>query len=486
MEEFLKGRLDYTVLQWRKDRNYIGPLLDNEFAFLDHEYSTEDNVNMTIDLQVPLQRGALVEVELGGCIDPVLIDCIALEDPFDAWEIKSSLDTLRESLIVEKRGQLVWELFQTEKNYIQQLMIIENINKMAELYSKFIGNYSKALQCIRELEAVNPEYVKFMTASSRSKNTNRQSLKDSLVYPVQRTTRYHLFLAGKIGFNQDLLKCTNPEHPDYFNLQVALQTVLDFVDSINNNKKMEEEGAKLAVILSRTQNCPDGLADKNHLLVSITDALCVVSRKSLKIILFADSLVILLHEKKNKRFSSTLADLPFIFVRSLLLGEVNIAVANKAVNFTVTNAPKIEKSQSSPNVTIVKSQSTTDLRSIGIDSVQLSRANSVRESLRSSKPGLPRNRKSKLIQLLGTDPYFKPPEEVAVHSEVLDFLIAAEGWYPAEAIVPVITSVSVPEGVADLGMDTFGILFNDELEEFVETFEKTQTTCRLATLKTEE
>ncbi|KAJ3256128.1 hypothetical protein HK103_005697 [Boothiomyces macroporosus] len=479
MEEFLTGRVNYSVLQWKKERNYVGPFLDGGFPFLDHEFNFGEDVKLEIDLQLPLKRGPLVEADIGGCFDAILIDCIALEDPEDAWEIKSSLDTLRESLIVEKRGQLVWELFQTEKNYIQQLMVIENINRMAELYTEFIGNYSKALTCIRELESANPEYVKFMTASSRSKDTNRQSLKDSLVYPVQRTTRYHLFLAGSTLLIVDLLKHTSNEHPDYFNLQVALQTVLDFVDSINHNKKMEEERAKLARILSRTINCPNGFMDAAPSLVCISDALCAVTRKSLILILFTDSLVILMHEKKNKRFTALLADQPYTFVRKLLLEETNITHSEKLLTFTKSIAPKIEKTLSTPSITIVKSQSSTDLRSLGSEPGKISRANSDRASMRISRGGPTRSRKAKLMQILGSDPY-KAPTEEAIQPEVLDFLIAAEGWYPPEAVVPVLGGGSLAEGVADLGADSFVVLFHEGLNEFVDSYEKAQTKCRLS------
>lgn len=350
---------------------------------------------------------------------------------------------------------------------------------MAELYTEFIGNYSKALMCIRELESANPEYVKFMTASSRSKDTNRQSLKDSLVYPVQRTTRYHLFLAGNTRLIVDLLKHTSSEHPDYFNLQVALQTVLDFVDSINHNKKMEEERAKLARILSRTINCPNGLMDAALSLVCISDALCAVTRKSLILILFTDSLVILMHEKKNKRFTALMADQPYTFVRKLLLEETNITHSEKLLTFTKSIAPKIEKTLSTPSITIVKSQSSTDLRSLEAEPGKISRANSDRASMRTSRGGPTRSRKAKLMQILGSDSYKAPTEEM-VQPEVLDFLIAAEGWYPPEAVVPVLGGGSLAEGVADLGADSFVVLFHEGLNEFVDSYEKAQTKCRLS------
>ncbi|KAJ3271677.1 hypothetical protein HDV01_006456 [Terramyces sp. JEL0728] len=379
MEQFLKNRLDYSILQYKKDQEYLGPFLDPDFNFQDE----------FIELLDPIQTGPLIDIDINGLLNPVLVDCIAMEDPFDTWELKSSLDTLREQLIIEKRGQLVWELFQTEKNYIQQLMIIENV---------FFANVVQTNDA----------------GESICECKNKQ-------YNILRLIEW-------LNCTANLLKNTPEEHPDYFNLQLALQSVLDFVDSVNHNKKMEEENTKLLLILSKTSKCPQ-LSIENF--ISITDAVCAVSKRHLKLLLFADSLVLLLYEKKSKRSSMHIADMSFTFIRTLALLESSIVVDENTITFAIQ-----EKS--------------------------ISGTNSVKK-------------KAKLKQLLGADP-FEP------QTEVLDFLIAAEGWYSTDAMF----TTGVPESVSNLGMDSFELLINDNLNDFVESFETAQISCGLRSQSIEE
>lgn len=162
---------------------------------------------------------------------------------------------LEDALIKDKRGCVVWHLLETEQNYTNQLGVVQNFfykrliekeiisehsanliffgltdlfelhtsfymqlesllqnwntketrigalfldytNELKKCYSRFIDNYAISVKCIKKEEKENPAYIQFIKEASSAKETNRSTLQDCLIFPVQRTTRYHLLLKG--------------------------------------------------------------------------------------------------------------------------------------------------------------------------------------------------------------------------------------------------------------------------------------------------
>jgi hypothetical protein len=75
-------------------------------------------------------------------------------------------------------------------------LFLAHVEELKKCYARFIDNYAISVKCIKKEEKENPEYVQFIREVSRLQETNRSTLKDYLIFPVQRTTRYHLLLKG--------------------------------------------------------------------------------------------------------------------------------------------------------------------------------------------------------------------------------------------------------------------------------------------------
>ncbi|KAI8638399.1 Dbl homology domain-containing protein [Parasitella parasitica] len=77
-------------------------------------------------------------------------------------------------------------------------------------------------------------YVKYRQRLQTRKETSQFSMQDYLIIPVQRVARYGLLLA-------DLLKHTQPNHPDYNNLIKAHQIVTSLASAMNSVQKKKKK-----------------------------------------------------------------------------------------------------------------------------------------------------------------------------------------------------------------------------------------------------
>ena len=73
-------------------------------------------------------------------------------------------------------------------------------------------------------------------------------ISDHLILPIQRVTRYVMLLT-------DLIKHTEPTHPDLQNLQAALEVIRKLSADVNEAKRKEESMTKLFQIQKEVENC---------------------------------------------------------------------------------------------------------------------------------------------------------------------------------------------------------------------------------------
>ncbi|KAJ3272938.1 Protein T2 [Terramyces sp. JEL0728] len=411
-ESPLQSSAQNKILEWKVVNEYLGPFV---MGGVHEPWDLEklELYNESLFGEVPPlaraseQYGPLVDVEMEGTFMPLLMDSIAGALPPDAWDHFSgpieafqqndSMDgrTLAESvkdlMVVEKRGAIVWDMYETEKNYTSQLRVLENyyrkklvergyisehtansiffgipellqfhiafsneleevvnswstaetligslfikhVHELEKLYSRFIDNYSASQRSIKSLEKDTNDYNQFMLEASRSKlDTNRQSLKDSLVFPVQRTTRYHLYL-------KELVAKTLNDHPDFQNLETAFESVLGLANSVNDKKRKEEEATGLFEAFEQTKNCPPTLISHKRRLILNSDAVCAISKRNIRLTLCSDLLMIVLAEKKtvlNAFARSSGADYTFKFIRWLDVLETDIVDMHESLPNTI-------------------------------------------------------------------------------------------------------------------------------------------------------
>ncbi|KNC99953.1 uncharacterized protein SPPG_05326 [Spizellomyces punctatus DAOM BR117] len=327
--------------------------------------ATKPRDDVIPSLPPPTLRSPLYSADAMVLLFPHLIDAIAGSLPADAWEwasteIAAPVISVKEDVKEEKkapetvesvlqkdgRGHVVWNMVETERNYVSQLGILQNIfrqrlldqgilsetavnlifagiddlhvfhlkfsaeleklvavgswstketrigelfirykDDLVRIYTKFIDSYAMSQKLMKREEKENAEYQAFMKDAVKLKETGRQQLKDFFILPVQRTARYHLLL-------KDLKKRTDESHPDYQDLQTAWEAMNELAASVNEKKRKEEEATGLFEAFEQTKNCPPTLIKHTRKLVLNADVVDHRTAKVMHLFLCSDLLMV--------------------------------------------------------------------------------------------------------------------------------------------------------------------------------------------------
>ncbi|KAG4092727.1 hypothetical protein H8356DRAFT_1049422 [Neocallimastix lanati (nom. inval.)] len=328
------------------------------------------------DSDITLTENPLLSSNPLNAICPSLIDAISTSIPIDAWDfsddededepltplildVDENFDPL-EGLHTEPRGYVVANLYETEKNYLTDLYtlknffkeklkniispvalnsIFEGVDDLLELhkrfykslykvvfnwnknsligklfieyrnewqiYQNFIDNYARSQEAIRREEETNPQFRQFMKDCLASTETNRKSLKEYLMFPVQRTTRYSLII-------KDLLKYIDKNHPDYNDLNLALQEMTLLATKVNDVKRREEETTSMFTAFEQTENCPPTIITHKRRLIYQVDVLDVLSKNRRPMHLFLFSDLFMLTKTKNAMTATNIISHPLV------------------------------------------------------------------------------------------------------------------------------------------------------------------------------
>lgn len=105
---------------------------------------------------------------------------------------------------------------------------------ISSLYSVYCARHSQANTRLQELMSDN-KLTKYFSEcwTSVQPFTNAWDLASVLIKPVQRVMKYPMLFA-------DLLACTSPVHPDYFDLRKAAEGSRQIADEINEAKRRKD------------------------------------------------------------------------------------------------------------------------------------------------------------------------------------------------------------------------------------------------------
>jgi len=125
----------------------------------------------------------------------------------------------------------------TSKQKIADVFIM--MGDFLKMYTAYINNYGTAWRTMRKCRAESPRLAKFLEKTSMEDPICAGlDLESYLIMPVQRTPRYQLLL-------QQLKDHTEPEHPDYNNICLALEKVIQINNYLNERQREFEDRAKL-------------------------------------------------------------------------------------------------------------------------------------------------------------------------------------------------------------------------------------------------
>jgi hypothetical protein len=197
-------------------------------------------------------------------------------------------------------------------------LFAEKSSSFDECYTTFIDSYALSQKEMKILESDNPAGSKFLAELQKLKECNRQGLKELLITPIQRTTRYHLFL-------KELEEKTGPDHPDKESLNIAWTAMTNLAKGVNDKKRNEEERTGLFDAFEQTKNCPATLINSRRRMILATDVVEVKSSKSFHLFLCSDLLMITTNIKSTSRFGIARGDDKlYKFVKHLELRDLVI------------------------------------------------------------------------------------------------------------------------------------------------------------------
>ncbi|KAJ2453443.1 hypothetical protein EV183_002196 [Coemansia sp. RSA 2336] len=148
----------------------------------------------------------------------------------------------------------------------------------------YVRNYGAAVNCLKQLQDYKP-YLRYHEECMMQKRTNRQSLKDLLMLPIQRITRYTLLL-------KNILKHTPAVHSDHIDLCRAVKNVTHFATIVNECRRKQEEMQQVVEKLKTVENCPPFPHVDARAFVAEFFVRELISRLPTRLLLFSDMLLV--------------------------------------------------------------------------------------------------------------------------------------------------------------------------------------------------
>eukprot|EP00007_Cunea_sp_BSH-02190019_P006443 CAMPEP_0174238538 /NCGR_PEP_ID=MMETSP0417-20130205/11572_1 /TAXON_ID=242541 /ORGANISM="Mayorella sp, Strain BSH-02190019" /LENGTH=725 /DNA_ID=CAMNT_0015317381 /DNA_START=421 /DNA_END=2594 /DNA_ORIENTATION=- len=106
-----------------------------------------------------------------------------------------------------------------------------------KMYTAYCANQPNALKTLEKYQK-NTAFQKFLEECTLNPETRGLTLFSFLIKPIQRICKYPLLL-------KDLLKNTAEDHPDFDNLQKAMNKIQEVVDYVNERKRLSENLMKI-------------------------------------------------------------------------------------------------------------------------------------------------------------------------------------------------------------------------------------------------
>ncbi len=102
-----------------------------------------------------------------------------------------------------------------------------------KMYMQYLSNFEHALTRRAQLLTANSSFAAFIDKATKDPRCMGEGIESFLVAPVQRIPRYQLLL-------EQILKYTQKDHPDYNNVQVSLNKVIEVAVANNEAIKLRE------------------------------------------------------------------------------------------------------------------------------------------------------------------------------------------------------------------------------------------------------
>ncbi|KAJ3091674.1 Myosin 10A, isoform D [Quaeritorhiza haematococci] len=205
------------------------------------------------------------------------------------------------------------------------------ISESFKVYTVYCGNYPSAMKLVHSLQA-NPEFKEHTQRWMNSPEGRGLSLESFLIKPVQRICKYPLLI-------KELTKHTDKAHKDYASLEAAMEKIEAVVALVNESTRVLGERDKLVALQGRIESPqPLNLIDKKLFKDGILPRVMNGKPKERFVAIFNDSIMVCKLAPKGK-IQYQLESL--MNLQDLILNKDATAKGVKSVfQFTHTNGDK--------------------------------------------------------------------------------------------------------------------------------------------------
>ncbi|KAJ2719003.1 hypothetical protein GGI07_005474 [Coemansia sp. Benny D115] len=194
----------------------------------------------------------------------------------------------------------------------------------------YVRNYGTAVNCLKQLQDYKP-YQRYHEECMSQKRTNRQSLKDLLMLPIQRITRYTLLL-------KNILKHTPAVHSDHIDLCRAVKNVTHFASIVNECRRKQEDMYRLIEVFGTIERCPPLPLSESRTYISEFFVRELISRQPTRLLLFSDMLIVTQAPPQTKVDADGHVEsvVEWTYYGIALLDHVEVQNADESTNTLVT------------------------------------------------------------------------------------------------------------------------------------------------------
>jgi len=237
-----------------------------------------DNMKILVEVFIdPLKQGDTVSKEYAATIAANIADILLISIEL--------LVGLEERLASWSSTQRIGDVFR-------------KLIPFLKMYTTYTVGFDNILNVLSECEK-NSNYNSFIQKCTEDPRTKKLDLRSYLIQPVQRITRYHMLL-------EEVLKHTDPSHPDYTDLQTSYSSMKKVTHDANDAIKQSENRQKVFEIQKMfVGDVTLVAAHREYIYDGILTKVCRKACKKRYVYLFSDILIygswippkMVLHEK---------------------------------------------------------------------------------------------------------------------------------------------------------------------------------------------
>ncbi|KRY20657.1 Protein ECT2 [Trichinella patagoniensis] len=138
---------------------------------------------------------------------------------------------------------------------------LQHADELVKAYPPFVNFYERTKETLNKCDKSKPRFHAFLKARQNRPESNRESLQELIIRPVQRLPSVILLLS-------ELLKNTDKANKDYQCIAKAIDALKRVLTHINEDKRKTEGQVKLFDIVNEIENCPPYLLSSQRQFIT--------------------------------------------------------------------------------------------------------------------------------------------------------------------------------------------------------------------------